>query len=236
MGSKDSLLYICAPLNALVEGIYEENIHLGEVLKHGNFGIGTFDDLDGEMVILDGTIYQITAEGRVNWIEDPAATPYAMVTFFHPVLFAEMDNEMQYVRFLEWLNGLLPSPNIFYSIRVDGDFARVRARSVPKQANYRPLADVVSDQSIFHYENIRGTLAGFYTPEFMSSLSVPGHHLHFLSADGASGGHLIACTPRRVRASIQPIHRLELNMPMTTDYLNLNFQRNLGTDIDKIEK
>ena len=70
----------------------------------------------------------------------------------------------------------------------------------------------------------------------MSSLSVPGHHLHFLSSDLSSGGHLIACTPRKVRASIQPIHRLELNMPLTADYLKLNFHRDLGKDIDKIEK
>ncbi len=236
MRSKDSLLYICAPLNALVEGIYEENIHFEEVLNHGNFGIGTFDDLDGDMVLLDGAVYQITAEGSVIRIHEPAATPYAMVTFFHPTLFAELETETQYGHFLQWLNGLLPSPNIFYAIRIEGDFARVRARSVPKQANYRPLADVVAEQSNFHFENVRGSLAGFYTPQFMASLSVPGHHLHFLSADTASGGHLIACTPGRIRASIQPIHRLELNMPLTTDYLKLNFYRDLGKDIDKIEK
>jgi acetolactate decarboxylase len=236
MRSKDSLLYICAPLNALVEGIYEENIHLGEILKHGNFGIGTFDDLDGEMVIFDGTIYQITVDGRVNKIEDSLSTPYAIVTFFHPLIFGELESETQYNHFLEWLNGLLPSPNIFYAIRVEGEFARVRARSVPKQANYRPLADVVTEQSHLDFKYIRGTLAGFYTPDFMSSLSVPGHHLHFLSEDIASGGHLITCTPRRVRASIQPIHRLELNMPLTADYLHLNFHRDLGADIDKIEK
>ena len=76
MRSKDSLLYICAPLNALVEGIYEENIHFDEILKHGNFGIGTFDDLDGEMILLDGSVYQITAAGRVNRIDYPAATPW----------------------------------------------------------------------------------------------------------------------------------------------------------------
>jgi acetolactate decarboxylase len=236
MRSKDSLLYICAPLNALVEGIYEENIHFDEILKHGNFGIGTFDDLDGEMVLLDGSIYQITAECRVNRIDDTAATPYAMVTFFHPKLFAKLDSETQYDRFIHWLNGLLPSPNIFYAIHIEGDFTSVKARSVPKQSNYRPLADVVTEESIFHFENIRGTLSGFYTPEFMSSLSVPGHHLHFLSADIACGGHLISCTPHRVHTGIQPIHRLELNMPLTTDYLKLNFHRDLDKDIDKIEK
>lgn len=236
MRSKDSLLYICAPLNALVEGIYEENIQFDEILKHGNFGIGTFDDLDGEMVLLDGFIYQITSEGHVNRIDHPAATPYAMVTFFHPKLFAELDSERQYDSFLDWIYGLLPSPNIFYAIRIEGDFTNVNARSVPKQSNYRPLADVVTEESHFHFENIRGTLSGFYTPGFMSSLSVPGLHLHFLSEDIACGGHLIACTPRRVRTCIQPIHRLELNMPMTTDYLKLNFHRDLGKDIYRIEK
>ena len=103
MKTRDSLLYISTPLNALVEGVYEENIHFDEILKHGNFGIGTFDDLDGEMVLLDGSIYQITAEGRVNRIDDPAATPYAMVTFFHPKLFAELDSERQHGSFLDWL-------------------------------------------------------------------------------------------------------------------------------------
>jgi len=234
--TRDSLLYISTPLNALVEGVYEENIHFTEILQHGNFGIGTFDDLDGEMVLIDGAVYQITAEGRVNRIDDPAMTPYAIVTFFHPAIHADLEEEAQYGHFLDWLNGLLPSPNLFYAIRVEGDFSRVRARSVPKQANYRPLADVVTQQSNFHFENIRGTLAGFYTPAFMSSLSVPGHHLHFLSTDVASGGHLTACTPRKVSAAIQPIHRLELNMPLTADYLKLDFQRDLGRDIDKIEK
>jgi acetolactate decarboxylase len=235
-GQRDGSLYICAPLNALVEGIYEENIHLNEIMKRGDFGIGTFDDLDGEMVILDGAIYQITADGRVNRIDDPALTPYAEVTFFKPALFFDLDCEVQYGRFLEWLKSLIPSPNIFYAIRIDGEFARVRARSVPKQANYRPLADIVAEQAIFSFENIMGTLAGFYTPEFMSSLSVPGHHLHFLSTDLESGGHLVACSPRKVRASIQLIHRLELDMPMTQDYLKLKFHRDVSSDLDKIEK
>ncbi len=236
MKMRDSLLYISTPLNALVEGVYEENIHFDEILNHGNFGIGTFDDLDGEMVLLDGAVYQITAEGHVNRINDPAMTPYAIVTFFHPVIHADLDGEAQYGHFLEWLNGLLPSPNIFYAIRIEGEFSRVRARSVPKHANYSPLAEVVKEQSSFHFENVRGALAGFYTPSFMSSLSVPGHHLHFLSEDCTSGGHLIACSPCKVRASIQPIHRLELNMPLTQDYLKLDFHRDMGQDIDRIEK
>jgi acetolactate decarboxylase len=216
-------LYICAPLNALVAGIYEENIHLDEIVSHGDFGIGTFDDLDGEMVIVDRVVYQLAIDGRAIKMAGPVMTPYAAVTFFNPVIQADLDNEMQYVRFLEWLNNLLPSPNIFYAIRIDGEFSRVRAHSVPRQANHRPMVEVEAEQRSFHFENIQGTLAGIYTPDFMSTLSFPGHHLHFLSADLQTGGHLVSCTPRRVRARIQLIHRLELNMPMTRDYLKLNF-------------
>ncbi len=234
-GQGDSSLYVCAPLNALVAGIYEENIHLDEIINHGDFGIGTFDDLDGEMVIVDRAVYQLATDGCAIKIAEPIMTPYAAVTFFNPTIQADLDHETQYIRFLEWLNNLLPSPNIFYAIRIDGEFSHVRAHSVPRQANYRPMAEVEADQRSFSFENIQGTLAGIYTPEFMSALSFPGHHLHFLSSDLQSGGHLVSCTPRRARARIQLIHRLELNMPMTRDYLKLNFHGDHGNNRNQPE-
>jgi len=188
------------------------------------------------MVMLDGKIYQITSEGRVNIIEETALTPFSCVSFYRPATHDELDRELDYEAFLEWLTGLLPSPNIFYAIRIDGEFSRVRAHSVPRQANYRPMAEVEAEQRSFSFENIQGTLAGIYTPDFMSSLSFPGHHLHFLSSDLQSGGHLVSCTPRRARARIQLIHRLELNMPMTRDYLKLNFHGDLGNNRNQPEK
>jgi hypothetical protein len=48
----ENRVYLCAPVNALVEGIYEQKIPFTEVKKHGDFGLGTFDNLDGEMVML----------------------------------------------------------------------------------------------------------------------------------------------------------------------------------------
>jgi len=80
----ESRIYLCAPVNALVEGIYEEKIPLTEIKKHGDFGLGTFDHLDGEMIMLDGKIYQITSDGRVTLVDDHALTPFACVTFITP--------------------------------------------------------------------------------------------------------------------------------------------------------
>jgi acetolactate decarboxylase len=229
-------VYLCAPVNALVEGIYEQNIPFTQVKQHGDFGLGTFDNLDGEMVMLDGEIYQITDEGRVHIVDEQALTPFACVTFYRPLSHDELNTELSYTEFQEWLRGLLPSPNIFYAIRVEGRFASIRVRSVPKQENYRPLVEVAREQPVFTFSDIEGTLVGFFTPSFVSSLSVPGLHLHFLSADRQRGGHLLECRPTRVRAGVQFISSLELALPMGLDYLTWDFSRDTKQDLDKAEK
>jgi len=229
-------IYLCSPANALVEGIYEEKIPFTEIKEHGDFGIGTFDHLDGEMIMLDGTIYQITGDGQVNEVDENALTPFACVTSYRPLTHDEIGREMAYPDFLEWLGTLMPSPNLFYAIRVDGLFTHVAVRSVPKQENYRPLVEVAADQPVFHFDDVEGSLAGFFTPSFMSSVNVPGLHLHFLSADRSRGGHLLECVPREGRVGIQFIHTLELSLPMSLDYLTLDFQRDVEQDLAKAEK
>ncbi|MBN1305083.1 MAG: acetolactate decarboxylase [Anaerolineales bacterium] len=233
---KNYPLYLCSPVNALVEGIYEENIPIRKIKEHGDFGLGTFDNLDGEMVMLDGRVFQITAAGHVIEVDDQVETPFACVTFYQPASHDELTQEQDYSAFLEWLDGLLPSPNIFYAIRIEGEYACVRTRSVPKQESYKPLVEVAREQPVFEFENLRGTLAGFYTPAFMSSLNVPGLHLHFLSDDLQHGGHLLECRPGSIRAGIQFISRLELSLPMSLDYLTWDFQRDIEDDLDQAEK
>lgn len=234
--NRDSRLYLCAPVNAIVEGIYEEHIPFSEIKRHGDFGLGTFDMLDGEMVMLDGRVYQMTADGRVQQVGDDALTPFACVTFYRPEQTFDLDEELSYDDFLRHLLEPLPSPNIFYAFRVEGEFAYVKARSVPKSECYIPLVEIAREQPIFEFENIRGTLAGFYTPQFMSSISVPGMHLHFLSDDLAHGGHLLTCRPRRVRVGVQPLHTVELALPTTPYYLGWDFKRDVAGDLEKAEK
>jgi acetolactate decarboxylase len=234
--AKTSPIYLCAPVNALVEGIYQEKIPLDKIRQHGDFGLGTFDSLDGEMIMLDGRVYQIAGDGRVHEVLEQAATPFACVTFYAPVSHDDLDEELPYTAFQEWILSLLPSPNIFYALRLEGSFAAVKVRSVPRQENYRPLVEVAADQPVFEFADVEGTLAGFYTPAFLSSLSVPGLHLHFLSADRRQGGHLLECRPLHLRAGVQFISTLELGLPMSLDYLTWDFSRDTGADLDKAEK
>jgi len=229
-------VYLCAPVNALVEGIYEQKIPFTQIKQHGDFGLGTFDNLDGEMVMLDGRIYQITSDGRARQVDEQALTPFACVTFYRPLSHDDLETEMTHADFQEWLQRLLPSPNIFYAIRIEGCFAYIKARSVPKQENYRPLVEVAKEQPVFTFTDIEGTLAGFFTPAFIGSLSVPGLHLHFLSADKQHGGHLLECRPGKVRVGVQFIQTLELALPMSLDYLTWDFRRDTDQDLNKAEK
>lgn len=229
-------IYLCAPINALVEGIFEERVTFQEIKRHGDFGLGTFENLDGEMIMLDGVIYQVNAKGQVAVIDDQALTPFACVTFYKPISHETIDREMDYKTFMDLIYTLLPSTNLFYAIRVEGSFAQVKTRSVPKQENYRPLVEVARDQPVFDFQNVTGTLAGFFTPAFMASINAPGPHLHFLSTDLQHGGHLLECRPQSVKIGIQIISRLELSLPITIDYLTQDFSRNIEKDLNKAEK
>lgn len=235
--SNESTIYLCAPVNAIVEGLFEQNVPMAEIKKHGDFGLGTFNDLDGEMVLLDNVVYQITADGQVARIDDERVlTPFACVTAYRPISHDELDRELSYDDFLDWLVKLLPSPNLFYALRIEGEFASIKARSVPRQQNYRTLVEVAGEQTLFQFDNVCGTLVGFYTPSFMASLSVPGLHLHYVSADFRSGGHLLECQPRNVRVGVQFISRLELALPLSLDYLTWDFRRDVRQDLHRAER
>lgn len=234
--SHPNSIYLCAPVNALVEGIYEERVPFSEIKRHGDFGLGTFDHLDGEMVMVDGVIYQITSDGKVTVEDESAHTPFACVTFYSPLSHDESRRPMTYPEFLTWLTSLLPSPNLFYAIRIEGTFSLVKVRSVPKQESYRPLVEVAKEQPVFKFENIRGTLAGFFTPTFLSSLSVPGLHLHLISADFQHGGHLLECSTVQVRAGVQMCPTLELAFPASLEYLTTDLDRDVTQDLHRAEK
>ncbi|HQG35448.1 MAG TPA: acetolactate decarboxylase, partial [Syntrophales bacterium] len=218
-------VYLSAPVNAMLKGFYEENTLLGEVKKHGDFGLGTFNNLDGEMVMLDGTIYRLHADGRTYPVADEVQTPFACVTFWRPTVTEEFEGELDYEAFNALLGRLLPSDNMFYALRVEGFFKEVQVWSVSRQENYQPLNEDDHNRPALTYKNIAGVLAGFYTPKFIRSLNFPGFHLHFLTADRQYGGHLHACRTAKIEIGIQFIQQLQLDLPMTIDYLTAHLPR-----------
>ncbi len=230
----ENAVYLSTPINALVEGFYIEKTTIGDVRKHGDFGLGTFNYLDGEMILLDGAAYQITAKGKVQAVADSEQTPFACVTFFHPDTWDDIGDGSPGI--FDLLDRLIPSPNMLYALRIDGTFKYVKTRAVPKTKNYLPLVEAAKNQIVFELADVEGSLAGFYTPQFMASLNAPGYHLHMLAADRQHGGHLMECCLGRARIGIQHVPRLEVDLPFTLDYLTADFNRDTKKDLDKAER
>ncbi len=235
-GSQEgNAVYLSAPINALVEGLLVENTTMGEIKEHGDFGLGTFNFLDGEMLLLDGQVYQVRSDGEVYRVADDEKSPFACVTFFRADTLEDVGGAVKQEDFFAFLDRLIPSPNMLYAIRIDGLFSHVKTRAVPRSENYRPLVEATKEQPVFDFYASRGSIGGFYTPRFMESFHAPGYHLHFLTEDRRHGGHLIACGMTHARIGIQHVPRLDVGLPVTFDYLTADLARDVGKDLDKAE-
>lgn len=213
-GQSRDILFQAATINALLEGAYDGFLACGELTRHGDFGLGTFDALDGEMIVADGVVYQVAYDGRVHLAPPTATTPFANVTFFDRDEAFDLDGIENLDQLQRTLCARLANRNMFYAIRVDGWFDAVKVRSVPRQTKpYPKLADASKNQSVFELKNVKGALVGFWCPALAKELNVPGFHLHFLSADRKSGGHLLDCRLREGRASLDPTPILTLQLP-----------------------
>jgi acetolactate decarboxylase len=235
-GHRGNSVYLSAPINALVEGFYVANTTMAEIKERGDFGLGTFNYLDGEMVLLDGEVYHIRSDGLVYGVGDDEKSPFACVTFFSPDTFEDMEGPFDYPDINALLDALIPSRNMLYAIRIDAEFNYVKTRAASKSENYMPLVEATRNQTVFEFRDVSGCLAGFHTPKYMEHLNAPGYHLHFLTEDRHHGGHLIGCDLKRARIGIQQVPALELGLPVTLDFLTADLSRDTSEDLEKSEK
>jgi len=216
-------------INSLMAGNFDGAFTFGGLKHYGDFGIGTFNSLDGEMIALDGKIFQARVDGNIYPTPDSAKTPFSTVTFFEP------DEKFPVTGFsLEELKKFLNdkiNTNFFYAIRIDGDFNYVKTRSVTSQKPYPPLVDAVKKQVIFEKKDVRGTLVGIYCPNFMNGLNVPGYHFHFLSDDRSFGGHVLEAKANHATATIDKTPAF--NMLLPADFSPGGSKK---VDIDRVEK
>jgi len=231
------VLYQASAVNALVEGLYDGHTTLAHLLKRGDLGIGTLDALDGELILLDGRAYQVRADGKVYRPGPDATTPFATVTFFSPGTTIDIDGPLDFVQLQSLLDKTLPSKNFPLAVRITGRFKYVKTRSLPRQAKpYPRLVEVTRRQPTFEFHDVRGTLVGFRCPDYMTGLNIPGHHLHFLTADGAGGGHVLELEIEAVRAEAGYVPEVRVALPREGEFGKANIGGNKSADIERAEK
>ncbi|MFP3867617.1 MAG: acetolactate decarboxylase [Desulfobacteraceae bacterium] len=209
-----STLYQVSTIQALMQGVYDGNTSIGHLKTKGDMGIGTLNGLDGELVGLQGQFYQVRADGQVLRLGDQELTPYASVAFFRPEINKKIKLIENYQQLTQEIDALLPSLNLFYAIQIQGRFPYLKARSVPPQEKpYRCLTEVVKNQQIFEFQNVNGTMVGFYSPRFSKNLRVPEYHLHFLTEDRSGGGHVLECQIDWAVIQIDLLPKWEVELP-----------------------
>ena len=191
--SKDKdTLYQVSTINSLLAGNYDGFQSIGDLKENGDVGIGTFDTLDGELVMIDKKVYKVKDTGVVEEVEDSVTTPFAAVTFFDKDISEELVQISDFNSLTQELDNLIENKELFYAFRIDGIFQYVKTRSVPKQNKpYQILSEVTKNQPTFEYTDIKGSLIGFWCPKYVGGVNVPGYHLHFISEDRIKGGHLL---------------------------------------------
>ena len=204
---------------ALIEGVYEGDLTYGELKKHGDFGLGTFNSLDGEMVALDGVFYRIDSDGNVSVVEDSMKSPFAIVTFFDSNEKLTPTEALSCEGLKEYIDAALPARNIFYAIKVSGEFEMLRTRSVHAQEKpYPPISEAIKDQSEFDFKNIKGTIVGYWMPMYIGGVSQSGFHFHFISDDKKSGGHVLQCKTKNIVIDIDHIRDFEIDLPENQEF------------------
>ncbi|MDZ8189629.1 MAG: acetolactate decarboxylase [Nostoc sp. ChiSLP02] len=212
-------LFQISTISALSAGIYEGDTTFKKIKKYGNFGLGTVNYLDGEMIGLDGKFYEVKADGVASIIPDSIKSPFAAVTFFKPEKSIYLEGQLNYQQLQESLDLRLSTKNYPYAIRIQGNFPFLKYRTVPKQKPpYRPLAEALKEQSVFELKNVNGTLVGFRTPKYMQGVNVSGYHFHFLTANRKTGGHLLDGQFQNTRVEIDAISNAEINLLKTAEF------------------
>jgi acetolactate decarboxylase len=219
--SRSAEVFQTSTMSALLDGVYDGDVTIEELLRHGDFGLGTFNRLDGEMVVLDGECYHLRADGSATKADRADRTPFAAVTHFTPSTTLTIDAPTSRVDVLALIDQTLYTPNLIHAISITGAFSNVHTRTVRAQTPpYPPLTEASDGQAEKKFKQVNGVLAGFRTPEFEQGISVAGYHLHFLDATHTSGGHVLDFTLEAGHIAISTASELHLRLPTSGPFLH----------------
>lgn len=206
-------------LAALLEGGYDGDATLDEILRLGDLGLGTVQHLDGELVVLDGAAWAVRADGRVDALDGSVRTPFAVVCRFRGETSVHCDRPWTLAELRDRIDQASRSDlNVLddeiVAVHATGSFADLQLRSVARQHHpYPPLRDVVAHQTEWHVDSAVGTIVGFRFPDTLAGVEVPGYHVHFLSDDRTTGGHVIDLTMLDGDVQLQSCDDLHVELP-----------------------
>lgn len=197
------VIYQVATLNSLLKRKFEGTETVGGLMRRGTLGLGTVSQLDGEMVIVDGTAYAVRDDGTTDKLDEGTRVPFGVVTSFDVDTTLTLNNVESFADFQSRLDEKLPSMNQLYALRVTGEFDYLQTRSVTaQQPPYPTLENVIANQTRFTFEGTAGTIVGFHVPDVFEGVNAVGCHAHFVTTSRDGGGHLLDVRSSELKVQI----------------------------------
>ena len=238
---KSNKIYQVSTLQALALGYSRSVVKVRELLEHGDTGLGTFENVDGEMIVLDGVCYQAKDDGSIVCAEDAAGVPFAVAGFVKDGRSFEIDEmpdletiKQELTLRIEENFGL----NSIHIARIDGWFESIHARAgAPYRSQHVTLKNILSKtQKDFSFEGLYGTLVCVYYPDYMDGINASGWHMHFLSKDKKLGGHVFEAVMSTGECLLQKMDRIEIQLPREAAFDTYSLKQASKDDIAKVEQ
>ena len=233
-------MYQVSTLQALALGYSKAVIKAEELIREGDTGLGTFEDVNGEMIVMDGHCFRADQDGNITMVPSDTGVPFAAVAKLYgeqQFLLKDMTDiesvRTELTRKIEERFGL----NSMHVVRIDGVFEKVDARSeAPYRSHHVSLKEMLGNtQKAFIFENIRGSLVGVYFPDYMDGINMPGWHLHFLSKDRSKGGHVFDVSIKEGEVMVDKITNIFLNLPKEAAFDTYSLKQDLQEEIESVE-
>lgn len=223
----DGIFY--SSLNYAIQlGQYDGVATLHQVKQHGDFGVGSRHALTGELILLNGKAYQISVDGKAVIMPDTARLPFASVKFFKADKQYQLSKQYNLQQIQSFLDSII-NTNLFSAIKITGDFSSIKYKCYyPQQKPYKSIKETPA--AFFDSTAIKGTMAGFFTPESAIVLNSPNYHFHFLNSRGSSGGHVDDCIVSNVTIEIDYADQLIIKLPPTEFLKNIDLNKKIISD------
>ncbi|RPE01216.1 acetolactate decarboxylase [Candidatus Pantoea deserta] len=235
--SAEKVIYQTSLMSALLHGVYDGSTTVEALLRKGDFGLGTFNQLDGELVAFDRQVYQLRSDGSARAARPEQQSPFAVMTFFTPEHQHHFSQTASREEVHRVIDSVITSDNHFCALRISGRFASVQTRTVPCQCRpYRSMTEVLGNQPTFDFNHRAGELIGFRTPQYMQGINVAGYHEHFITDDRQGGGHILDYELEQGTLSFGAITKLVIDLPEDRDFLQADLHpENLDEAIRSVE-
>lgn len=209
-----------------VNKVFEGDLTVKELKTKGDIGLGSYSNLDGELVMLDGVPYRIREDGVVDVPLDDESIVYVDAAFFEPVDSFKV-RSTGFDSLIVKINSQLPSLNQFYSFKVKGNFSYMKCGGLHRQEKpfEKGLDELIPQRPVFERVNVKGTMVGFYCPEFIGNINVAGYHFHFISDDKTFGGHVMEFNTNELDVAYDPLLEYHFTLPGSENFLNVSLEK-----------